>query len=365
MKATTNFFLSGQYSVVTGAHLPLSGFPSMILPNGQPRVKRMTYLSEVRNQLLRPLDDPHSSQEDFQGNYTDTKFDRILFLNDIYFKPVDAIQLLFSTNLNPSTGTANYDVACAADFVKSIMFYDTMVVRDYEGYGMGVMFFPWFTSKGNAISRNDVLAEKDAVRVRSCWGGMVSFAATHFQQQDAMEAAQNEKSVSALRFRHQHELYWEASECCLIHADLATRTESEAKIFLNPYIRVTYNAHSWSWMPFTQKIERVFKILQYVVSNIGYPEYNPRRLEVPGESSVQTRWIYKKESLNGEALRDLSADVPSQDLGGQWMDTRQTAHAGGFCGQRRLFVMKRDLRDANKQHSGRNWEKGVWPNRRR
>jgi hypothetical protein len=324
----------------------------MILPNGQPRVKRMTYLSEVRNHLLRPLE--NDGPQDGQVNYTSTKFDRILFLNDIYFKPIDAVHLLFSTNLDSSTGIADYDVACAADFVSAVMFYDSFVVRDYEGYGMGLMFFPWFTSKGDAISRNDVLAEKDAVRVKSCWGGMVSFAAAPFQHQ-------NETALAPMRFRHQKELYWEASECCLINADLAARTLEETKIFLNPYIRVAYDAHSWSWMPFTQRVERVFKILQYFVSVIGYPEFNPRRLEIPGQPSSEKRWVYDSSALNGESMRDQNIEVPKEHMSGSWMSTEEVAMPGGFCGQRRLFVMMPDFSEANKEQTGRNWEKGMWP----
>jgi hypothetical protein len=326
----------------------------MVLPNGQPRVKRMTYLSDVRNHLLLPLGGSKSSSEDFRGNYTSTQFDRILFLNDIYYKPVDALHLLFSTNIDASTGATDYDVACAADFVSAVMFYDSFVVRDYEGYGIGVMFFPWFANKGSAVSRNDVLAEKDAVRVKSCWGGMVSFAAAPFQQRD-------ESKLPTLRFRHESELYWEASECCLIHADLEARKESGFKIFLNPYIRVAYDAHSWSWMPFTQRIERTFKILQYVVSAIGYPEYNPRRLDVAGEISSQKRWVYGENSLNGEAMRNQSVDILSKDLSGSWQMTEEIAKPGGFCGQRRLFVMKPDLKTANKKGRGKNWEKGPFP----
>ena len=42
---------------------------------------------------------------------------------------------------------------------------------------MGVPLFPWFTDTGNPASRQDVLAQKDVVRVRSRWGGMTAFEA--------------------------------------------------------------------------------------------------------------------------------------------------------------------------------------------
>ena len=46
---------------------------------------------------------------------------------------------------------------------------------------MGFPIYPWFSSAGKAQSRQDVFDQKDAVRVKSCWGGMVAFNAKFFQ----------------------------------------------------------------------------------------------------------------------------------------------------------------------------------------
>ena len=366
MNAGSRFNL-GPHSVVSGAHLPLSDFPSVVLPNGEARVKRLSYLSQIRNQLLGPLNTPseHVFHLNSQVNYTSTKFDRILFLNDIYFQPVDALNLLFSTNQNPNTGAADYDVACAADFVSSVIFYDTFVVRDYEGYGMGLTIFPWFTSQGQSLSRHDVLASKDAVRVKSCWGGMAAFKAAPFLTPNMGSKNNINAPISTpLRFRHDSELYWESSECCLLNADIADRTP-DAKIFLNPYIRVAYDADSWAWLPFIRRVERVFVLLQYLVSKIGYPEFNPRQLEREGEMSTRTLWVYDDDRFNGERLRNLTKVERKGDLEGKWKDVEELAKPGGFCGQRRLFVMKSELEEANvdsgRLGTGRNWEKGMFP----
>jgi hypothetical protein len=67
-------------------------------------VKRLTYLAEVRNRALWPLDNPSLHADEATGramNYTNSRFDRILFIDDVYFDPVDALQLLFSTNSDP------------------------------------------------------------------------------------------------------------------------------------------------------------------------------------------------------------------------------------------------------------------------
>lgn len=339
--------------------MPLSEFPSITLPDGRTRVKRLTYLANLRNRLLQPLDEAPllPIAEESRVNHTDRRFDRILFLNDVYFDPVEALHLMFSTNVDHATQRSEYDVACAADFVASVMFYDTFVVRDLEGYGMGLMFFPWFTGRGRGDSRSDVLAEKDAVRVRSCWGGMASFAAAPFLRGSATGGTE-----APLRFRHQGELYWEASECCLINADVAARTPTP-KIFLNPYVRVAYDPSSWSWLPFIRRIERVFVLLQFIVSAVGYPEYNPRRTEQPGQISSQERWVYTTLGANGEKFRDQNSTEPVKSVRGRWKVTEEVALPGGFCGQRRLFIMKPDLQEANgiNNQNKRNWEKGPWP----
>lgn len=82
------------------------------------------------------------------------------------FNPIDAVQLLFSTNID-AYGRTQYGAACAVDFVNAFKFYDRFATRDLEGFEMAVPFFPWFTAAGNAASRQDALVQKDAVRVRA------------------------------------------------------------------------------------------------------------------------------------------------------------------------------------------------------
>lgn len=75
---------------------------------------------------------------------------------------------------------ARYKAVCAVDFVESWKFYDTFATRDAEGYSIGVPVFPWFVNEGEARSRRDVLEGRNAVRVKSCWGGMVAFDGRYF-----------------------------------------------------------------------------------------------------------------------------------------------------------------------------------------
>ena len=130
--------------------------PQVMTPSGEKRTRRIAFLAEVRNRALRALQSDSAIQ-----------FDKLLFINDVIFDPIDALNLLFSTNRQQS-GQAQYLAACAVDFINAFKFYDRFATRDFEGYTPGIPFFLWFTDVGQAISRQDSFRQKDAVRVRSC-----------------------------------------------------------------------------------------------------------------------------------------------------------------------------------------------------
>jgi Cryptococcal mannosyltransferase 1 len=64
---------------------------------------------------------------------SDQHFDRILCLSDVYFNPLDASQLLFSTN------EGDYWAACVLDFIEGLLYYDTFATRDHDGHRMGLV----------------------------------------------------------------------------------------------------------------------------------------------------------------------------------------------------------------------------------
>jgi Cryptococcal mannosyltransferase 1. len=275
-------------------------------------VKRIEYLAQVRNKALKPL-------EDNPG----TRYDKLLYLNDILFDPIDAVQLLFSTNANED-GISQYRAACAVDFDNAFKFYDTYATRDLQGYSMGLPFFPWFSTAGNGESRRDVLAGKDAVRVRSCWGGMVAFDAKYFQSPPPT-------STTPVRFRSGQDLFWEASECCLIHADIQdpqTNVDdiADTGIYMNPYVRVAYDPRTLSWLRFTRRFEKLYSFLHNLGNHlVGLPWYNPRRTEVPGQSVQETVWI----------------PDASQDGGGSFQTVDRVAGNDGYCGRRGFSYCRR------------------------
>lgn len=293
----------------------LDELTQITLPDNSKRTKRVAYLAEARNRALQPLDDN-----------VNTKYDRLLYLNDIAFDPIAAAQLLLSTNLD-GHGHTVYRAACAVDFINPFKFYDTYATRDLEGYSMGVPFFPWFTNAGHGYSRADVLAGKDAVRVKSCWGGMVAFDARPFQ------------ADPPLRFRATDDTYWDASECCLIHADIlkdATFDENGdfAGVYMNPYVRVAYDNTTLSWLPTIQRFERLFSVPHNLINHlVGMPRLNPRRTEEVGAKVEDEVWIPDSSLKDGGSFQKLSRE----------------AQGDGYCGVRMLQVMKETHREGEKK----------------
>jgi Cryptococcal mannosyltransferase 1 len=311
-------------------HLPADVFPSITLPDGTPGVKRIAYLAEVRNRALRPLE------------ASEVRYDKLLYLNDVIFNPVDVLNLLFSTNM-AETGLTNYRAACAVDFINPFKFYDMFATRDSEGHSMGVPFFPWFTASGEAQSLQDVLDGRDAVRVRSCWGGMVAFDAKFFQKspskdQEPITALGEFRHTSApYRFRAEEDLFWDASECCLIHADIQDPYSDDSGIYMNPYVRVAYGTRTLSWLGFTRRFERLYSPIHFLLTSMtGMPWYNPRRAEHVGEVVEESVW------------------VPDQSLvaGGSFQFVSRIATNSGFCGRRGLQVMRMDGNSAGSNYKG-------------
>lgn len=394
--------LTCQSSLVS-EHLDLAQMPHVITADGIPRLKRIAYLAQVRNNALRPLDDPSSTAYD-------THFDKLLYINDVIFDPLDAAQLLLSTNRNDRTMRTEYRAACAVDFINPFKFYDTFATRDLEGYNMGVPFFPWFTGAGRAQSRKDVLAQKDAVRVKSCWGGMVALEAKWFQPRLAPElgaslsqlgsdevkstaevandvpdwrhsgslekvdlndltfdpeastlsSRSDNTTTSSLRFRAETDTYWDSSECCLIHADLTALASGvlgsgDTGIYMNPYVRVAYSKSTLIFLGFTKRFERLYTPIHTLVNWIAQrPSFNPRRLQQPGDEIIDQVWMWDESSL--EAIRnDTVADLPD-GLQGGYQEVKREALPGQFCGSRNLLYINEHRREGES-----NWAREKVP----
>ncbi|OQN95371.1 hypothetical protein B0A48_18477 [Cryoendolithus antarcticus] len=337
--------LSCQSSVVV-EDLDVSGLRHVTTLDGQRRLSRIGFLAEVRNRALRPLDDEHSPASAI-------RFERLLYLNDVIFDPVDAANLLFSTNADEKTGRPRYLAACATDFINSFKFYDTFATRDFEGFDMGVPFYPWFTGAGDGASRKDVLAQTDAVRVKSCWGGMVAFEAQWFQTrtEDALRSGMTNQPV---RFRADNETFWESSECCLVHADIAASADAElaageSGIFMNPYIRVAYSKAVLDRLHFTRRFERLYTPVQAFINWIASrPSFNARQLEQPGDEVVDRVWSWDTATRTGKRVA-RPVEAPER-VHGRYESLTRIARPGSFCGTRHMSFI-----NADNSKGGKRW----------
>jgi hypothetical protein len=321
-------------SIVFEESLDQSELPHVILPDGSHRIKRIAYLAEVRNRALKPLDKP-----------SEVKYDKVLYLNDVIFKPEEAAQLLFLTNADEH-GRPEYIAACAVDFINPFKFYDTFASRDLDGFSMGIPFFPWFTNAGSGFSREDVLDQSDAVRVQSCWGGMVAFDARYLQEGNndkdhLLGRPWEPRTFPTVRFRAEKDLYWDASECCLIHADMmypiAPADElADTHIYMNPYIRVAYDENTLSWLGATRRFERLYSPIHNILNHmVGLPWYNSRRGELPGDEVEEQVWV---------------PDSTAQG-NGTFQTVKRVATNSGYCGRRALQVLRE-----HPQPGQKNWE---------
>ncbi len=201
--------------------------PGWILtPRGRYELRRIPYLAALRNKVMEPFYHP---PPDAPG-----KFDVVLWLNDVVFDTEDIVTLL-------STRDGSWDGVCALDFSStSGEFYDTFALRDagdQEALKPWPFFLDW-RSRGQS-RRNE------PVTVRSCWNGVAAIRAAPLYDAEAQGRRVEYRGVEdSLAEKHV-----EGSECCFIHADMAASMEGRGEeprgIWLNPNVRVGYNAEAY------------------------------------------------------------------------------------------------------------------------
>jgi hypothetical protein len=188
-------------------------------PRGKKELRRIPYLSGLRNRSLEPLSNLYKNG---------TQYDKILFLNDVVFS-IDQVLNLLATN------DGDYAAACSLDFAKAPAFYDTFALRDSEGHEAVMPTWPYFRSRNSRAA----LKARRPVPVRSCWNGMVAMPSQPFYADH-----------HPLRFRgipdSLAELHLEGSECCLVHQD--NPLTREFGVWLNPNVLVGYNKIAYDTM---------------------------------------------------------------------------------------------------------------------
>lgn len=188
-------------------------------PRGRKELRRIPYLSRLRNLSLEPL---HTLARN--GIY----FDKILFLNDVVFTTNDVTTLLH-------TRGGNYAAACALDFSKAPSYYDTFALRDSEGHEAVMATWPYFRSHAS----RSALKRGDAVPVSSCWNGMVIMEAGPFYHKTLPLHFRGISDSLALS-------HLEGSECCLIHQD--NPLTQKHGVYVNPHVRVGYSKEAYDFM---------------------------------------------------------------------------------------------------------------------
>jgi hypothetical protein len=142
---------------------------------------------------------------------------------------------------------------------------------------------------------------------------------------------------AVLRFRSEPDLFWDSSECCLINADLQSLSRGsqnplslETGIYMNPFIRVAYSPFAFAFLGApTRRFERALEPLQHLINAaVGLPWHNPRREEVEGGEVNERVWVYEDPA----GWQEGGAGV--------FKEVKRTAGRGGFCGIRKLLVMK-------------------------
>ena len=213
-------------------------------------MRRIPYLSRVRNQAMEPLKALRA-----QGRH----FDRILWINDVVFdvgspgfcttvppkSPISSeLSAGDSTRTNSeqtedvlsllNTRGGRYAAACSMDFKTYPYYYDTFALRDDRGQKAASQYWPWFLSSAAKTS----VRRGEPVKVSSCWNGMVSFDSAPFYANPPLEFRGIDDSLA--------DFHLEASECCLIHADNALSSRPDKGVWLNQNVRVGYSPQVYS-----------------------------------------------------------------------------------------------------------------------
>lgn len=148
----------------------------IVTPAGKKELRRIPYLSRIRNLSLEPLQELAA-----QG----ITFDKVLFLNDVVFTVRTRISLQLTLSLLLEhckltfvqandvfelldTNDGNYAAACSLDFSKPPNYYDTFALRDVSGHEAVMSTWPFFQ---DPVSRY-AMKSMSPVPVTSCWNGI-------------------------------------------------------------------------------------------------------------------------------------------------------------------------------------------------
>eukprot|EP00158_Paraphelidium_tribonemae_P007036 Partr_v1_DN28083_c2_g1_i2_m56866 putative capsular associated protein len=195
--------------------------------------ERISYLSGHRNSALFNMYDQHARLQ--------IRYDKLIFFNDIMYDPVDFMRMFEAPSL---AGNGGYDAICGMDYYST--FYDNFATRESQYHTPSISqdkgaigglkpdsWRPHFYS----TERQRLFAAHELIPVFSCWNGVAIFKTEPFYRHHLhFRALSDGKSRQTRGF--------DASECCLIHADIRAHNP-HARIYIDPNFIVRYRPQSW------------------------------------------------------------------------------------------------------------------------
>lgn len=170
---------------------------------------------------------------------------------------------------------------------------------------------------------------------------MVAFEARWFVREMTEHRDDSTARVLPVRFRASDEIYWEASECCLVHAHIAAKAvawDNERRmdigVYVNPFIRVAYDARTYSWLGLARCYERLFVLAHEWVNWVArVPTSQPRRPISPGQIFQSKEWVYDGPTPNdgSETKQQNTAGITQVQRYGHWSPFQRFAKPGSFA----------------------------------
>lgn len=175
---------------------------------------------------------------------------------------------------------------------------------------------------------------------------MVAFEAKWFQARAEAPAGAADpqgqslnRDSSPLRFRYDTKEDWEASECCLINADLQYRMSgkgkpTESRIYMNPFVRVAYDETTLSWLSLIRRPERLYAPIHDILNYfVGFPEIKARFAEEPGQTVTDKVWVFDNPAAA------FAPNATEAQLAGHYIERTRIAEPGGYCSSPNLLVI--------------------------
>ncbi len=204
-----------------------------------PKTHRIEHLAYVRNRAMRQF-------------YANASFDRVVFINDVFFCDYDILELLMQSVRR------NADITCGLDLdtPSGLGFYDTWVYRGLDGRMLTQKY----------LAPPDMPADRRPYRAMCCWNGAAVLSAAPFVQ-------------DRIRFRRSEPEECSASECSLLCKDFLLHGYD--RILVVPSVMFVYNSADLE--PLTGLYHKLPYIHRYTDSAITFDQLaDPRDVECAG-----------------------------------------------------------------------------------